>query len=103
MWLYLCINSTFYFSYKNNAQRVSNIFLDLSVSAMDAAVFSVEYLIRNGINHNLPVSTSLSWYQYFVIDIVIFIGAIIALTTFILYKSINYLRKMINLNDKKLK
>ncbi|XP_026810106.1 UDP-glucuronosyltransferase 1-6-like [Rhopalosiphum maidis] len=96
-------NILFNISYKNNAQRVSNIFLDLPVSAMDSAVYSVEYLIRNDINHNLPVSTSLSWYQYFVIDIVILIGAIIALTTFILYKSIDYLRKIINLNDKKSK
>lgn len=94
---------TFYFSYKNNAQRASNIFLDLPVSAMDAAVYSVEYLIRNGVNHTSPVSTSLSWYQYFVIDIMVFISVIIALTTLVLYKSIKYLKKIINLKDKKLK
>lgn len=82
-------------SYKNNAQRASNIFKDLPVSAMDTAVHSVEYLIRNGVNHTLPVSTSLSWYQYFVIDIVVFISVIIALTTFGLYKSIEYFKKII--------
>ncbi|KAF0756362.1 UDP-glucuronosyltransferase 1-5-like [Aphis craccivora] len=89
------INGTFYFSYKNNAQRASNIFVDLPVSAMDTAVHSVEYLIRNGVNHTLPVSTSLNWYQYFVIDIVVFISVIIALTTFGLYKSIEYFKKII--------
>ncbi|XP_025206767.1 UDP-glucuronosyltransferase 1-3-like [Melanaphis sacchari] len=90
-------------SYKNNAQRASNIFLDIPVSAMDTAVYSVEYLIRNGVDHNAAMSMSLSWYQYFVTDVMIFIGANLALITFILYKSIGYLRKIINVKDKKSK
>lgn len=90
-------------SYKKNAKRASNIFLDLPVSAMDTAVHSVEYLIRNGVDDKLPVSTSLSRYQYFLIDVVFLISAIIALTTFILYKSIKYIRKIINLKNKKSK
>jgi len=71
---------------------------------MDTAVHSVEYLIRNGVaDYKLPPSTSLNRYQYFLIDVVILIGAVVALTALILYKSIGYLRKIINLKEKKSK
>ncbi|XP_060863322.1 LOW QUALITY PROTEIN: UDP-glycosyltransferase UGT4-like [Metopolophium dirhodum] len=92
-------------SYKKNAQTAySNIFLDLPVSAMDTAVHSVEHLIQNGVaDYNLPTSTSMSRYQYFLIDIMVLIGAIVALTASILYEPIGYLWKIINLKDKKSK
>lgn len=94
----------FYFSYKNNAQTASNVFLDIPVSAMDTAVHSVEYLIRNGVaDYELPASTSLSRYQYFLIDVLVLIGAVVALTALILYKSIRCLKKKMNLKDKKSK
>ncbi|XP_022171395.1 UDP-glucuronosyltransferase 1-3-like [Myzus persicae] len=83
-------------SYKENAHTASNIFLDLPVSAMDTAVHSIEYLIRNGVaDYKLPASMSLNRYQYFLVDMAVSIGAILALTTLILYKSIEYLRKII--------
>ncbi|KAL4121567.1 hypothetical protein QTP88_014054 [Uroleucon formosanum] len=91
-------------SYKKNAQTASNIFLDVPVSAMDTAVHSVEYLIRNGAaDYTLPASTSLNQYQYFLIDVVVLIVTVIALTALILFKSIGYLSKIINLKDKKSK
>ncbi|XP_029344441.1 UDP-glucuronosyltransferase 2B15-like [Acyrthosiphon pisum] len=91
-------------SYKKNAQTASNIFLDLPVSAIDTALHSVEYLIRNGVaDYKVPVSTILSRYQYYLNDVVVLIGAVVALTALILYKSIGYLRKIINLKDKKSK
>ncbi|XP_022171389.1 UDP-glucuronosyltransferase 2B30-like [Myzus persicae] len=91
-------------NYKKNAQTASSIFLDLPNSAMDTAVHSVEYLIRNGVaDYKLPASMSLNRYEYFLVDVAVSIGVVVSLTVLILYKSIYYLRNITNLKDKKSK
>jgi len=61
---------------------MSSIFHDRSMSAMDTAVYWVEYVIRNkGAHHLRSAAVDLTWYQYYLLDVITFL--IIVLLFFI--------------------
>ncbi|KAJ3642499.1 hypothetical protein Zmor_025270 [Zophobas morio] len=60
--------------YKTNAKRRSKIFHDRHVGPKETAIYWVEYVIRHkGAPHLRVAGVDMPWYQYFLLDIVIFI------------------------------
>ncbi|KAK5645027.1 hypothetical protein RI129_006327 [Pyrocoelia pectoralis] len=73
--------------YGNIARRRSRIFHDEPMRPLDKAVFWIEYVIRhNGAPHLRTTALGLTWYQYLLLDMVLFIITVLFLFLFILKK-----------------
>lgn len=58
-------------SYEHKAHEFSRIFRDRPESAMDRAMYWIEYVLRfRGANHLRSTGRDLPWYSYFLLDIV---------------------------------
>lgn len=79
----------FFFSYRNNARRASEIFADQPSSALDTAMYWVEYVTRHG--RHKARAHGLNWYQYFAVDVTALIVSVCTLTIGVIYKSAVYL------------
>ena len=63
--------------YRDNIQRLSRLHHDKPLSPLDTAVFWIEYVIRNkGAAHLRSAGSSLPWYSYHSIDVVVFLLAL---------------------------
>jgi glucuronosyltransferase len=76
-------------SYRENAQRVSRIYRDQPLTPLEQAVFWTEYVIRHkGAPHMRSAALDLTWYQYFLLDVIAFlalaVGSIVFVTFLIL-------------------
>ncbi|XP_057336618.1 UDP-glucosyltransferase 2-like [Microplitis mediator] len=81
-------------NYRDNIKRLSKLFLDRPMSAMDTAIFWVEYTARNGNILQSP-ATKLSWWQYYLIDVYGFILLCIAAVLYITKCLIKFLYRLI--------
>ncbi|XP_034948011.1 uncharacterized protein [Chelonus insularis] len=70
-------------SFKENSERLSKLFLDRPMSAMDTAIYWVEYVARHGSILKSP-ATELSWWQYYLIDVYGFFLACILIALYII-------------------
>lgn len=82
------------YRYKENAQKASNIFLDLPKSALNMAVYWVEYIIQNGHDYTLYQVNHVNWYEYLLLDIIITIVTIVILTSLFFFKIRKCLSKL---------
>jgi len=74
------------FRFKESAKRMSTIFHDRPMSALDTAVYWVEYVIRHkGAHHLRTAAVKLTWYQYLLLDVILFIITILLLLIYISY------------------
>lgn len=65
--------------YKTQVNRVSKIFKDRPLSAMDTAMYWVDYIIRHeGALHNRSKGLDLKWYEYYLLDIIL-LGVMLSL------------------------
>ncbi|XP_069691985.1 UDP-glucosyltransferase 2-like [Periplaneta americana] len=72
--------------YRENMERLSAVFRDQADSALDRAVFWTEYVIRHkGAPHLRPASTELYWYQYLLLDVILFLLVLVILSILIIY------------------
>jgi len=56
---------------KESMEKQHAIFLDTRDSPLDTAIWWVEYVIRHGgAKHLKPASLALSWYQYYLLDVI---------------------------------
>ncbi|XP_059048523.1 UDP-glycosyltransferase UGT5-like [Achroia grisella] len=61
-------------SYKNKAQEISSRFKDRPMSALDTAMFWIEYVIRNnGAPYLKSAGLKLNWFAHYMLDIYAFI------------------------------
>jgi hypothetical protein len=59
------------YRYRENAQRLSRIYRDQPHTPLEQAVFWTEYLIRHkGAPHMRSPALHLTWYQYFLLDVI---------------------------------
>nr|QIK00365.1 UDP-glycosyltransferase [Xylotrechus quadripes] len=81
--------------YRNEVQRRSQIMRDRQVHPLDEAIYWVEYVIRhNGAKHLRVAYLDLAWYQYYLLDVIAFILAVIVVTYLLLRTVLRYvLRK----------
>lgn len=72
--------------FTENAKRISTIFHDRPMSALDTAVYWVEYVIRHkGAHHLRTAAVNLTWYQYLLLDVILFLITIVLLLIYICY------------------
>lgn len=77
-------------SYRNNMKRVSRLFKDRPMSAVDTAIYWVEYVARNGNVLQSP-AVHLSWWQLRLLDVY---GFIIVCLVVVIYIALFLLRKL---------
>lgn len=92
-------------SYSKNAKKMSIRFQDRPMTALDTAVFWVEYVIRNnGANFIKNPANTLSWYAYYMLDILGLLLSIMLMLAFVVVKLFTYLlRKKSVISTKKIK
>ncbi|XP_046745422.1 UDP-glucosyltransferase 2-like [Diprion similis] len=71
--------------YQSNAARYSKLFRDRPLSAMDEAIFWIEYVIRNGGEPLRSSGRHLNWFQYYLIDVSLFLLVITILATIVVF------------------
>nr|QPA18404.1 UDP-gluconosyltransferase [Trialeurodes vaporariorum] len=72
--------------YKDRAEEASKIFHDRSMSPMDTAIYWIEYVIRNkGAGHLRSAAVDLPFYQYLLLDVVIFIILCLSVMMYLVY------------------
>ncbi|XP_049824005.1 UDP-glycosyltransferase UGT5 [Aethina tumida] len=82
--------------YYENAQTRSKIMHDRKVKPIDEAVFWVEYVIRhNGAEHLRVAGEDLTWYQYHLIDVVLFVSAVVLLVLTGLFVLLRFITRKI--------
>uniref|UniRef100_V5GU86 UDP-glucuronosyltransferase n=1 Tax=Anoplophora glabripennis TaxID=217634 RepID=V5GU86_ANOGL len=78
--------------YRENAKERSRIMHDRQVKPLDNAVYWVEYVIRhNGARHLRVPYLELTWYQFYLLDVFLFIFAVIFTVLFVIKKAVSYL------------
>jgi glucuronosyltransferase len=76
-------------SYRSNATRLSNLLRDEMVPAKDAAVYWIEHVMRHGGAKHLQLSSrNLPFYQKHLLDVWLFLFAVVSFVTFLLYTSV---------------
>lgn len=75
------------FSYKENIMRLSSLHKDRPMEPLDLAVFWVEFVMRHkGAPHLRPAAHDLTWYQYYSLDVIGFLLAVVLTVIFITFK-----------------
>ncbi|EDO37438.1 predicted protein, partial [Nematostella vectensis] len=64
--------------FKENAARISRLMRDRRRSPTQEAADWIEYTLRHGnLTHLRPASVHLTWYQYFLLDVMLFMGVVL--------------------------
>lgn len=67
-------------------KRLSQLFKDRPASALESAIYWIEYVIRhNGAPHLRTAGADLPWYQYYLVDVVAVISGFVITLTFLIY------------------
>uniref|UniRef100_A0A1B6FQ96 Glucuronosyltransferase n=1 Tax=Cuerna arida TaxID=1464854 RepID=A0A1B6FQ96_9HEMI len=75
--------------FQENAKKMSQIVRDQVMSQMDSALYWIEYVLRHrDTQHLRPASAKLSWYQLWLLDVVVAVLAFLCLIFLVLYKVI---------------
>ncbi|XP_040897568.1 UDP-glucuronosyltransferase 2A2-like [Toxotes jaculatrix] len=78
-------------SYKENAMRLSSIHHDRPMSALDEAIFWIEFTMRNnGAKHLRVQSHELTWYQYHSLDVLAFLFTVTLLLILLFIKMCSF-------------
>jgi len=89
-------------SYRENAKRMSSIYLDRPMSAMDTAIFWTEYVIRHkGAPHLRSARLDLAWYQHLLLDILAVILLCVVTVTLLTYVITRKLVKILKLQPRR--
>jgi len=71
---------------------VSQRFKDLPMSPEQSVVYWTKYIIRHkGAPHLKSYGLNLTWYQYFLLDMIALILSFISLVVFIIYKLVKFM------------
>lgn len=83
-------------TYKRNALEVSKRFQDRPMSALDTAMYWIEYVIRHkGARHMKSSAMELSWIAYNMIDVYAFIILGMLLFVYVLYVIVKLLNEFL--------
>ncbi|XP_041981113.1 UDP-glycosyltransferase UGT5-like [Aricia agestis] len=73
--------------WQRNAKHVSRIWNDRPMSALETAIYWIEYVARhNGSPHLIATSMKLPWYQNAGLDVLAFIALVIYILLYVFYK-----------------
>ena len=89
----MMMTTAFHYRYKTNAIKVSKLLQDRRQSSTEDAADWIEYVLKhNGTRHLRPSSTQLPFYQYFLLDVISFLSAVIFVLLFIVYKAWKFVK-----------
>ncbi|XP_015110869.1 UDP-glucuronosyltransferase [Diachasma alloeum] len=80
--------------YRNNIEKMSKLFFDRPMNAIDTAVYWVEYTAKHGTVLKSP-ATELTWWQFYLLDVYGFILSSLLLTLYIIKMFITFFWKAI--------
>ncbi|KAF5283541.1 hypothetical protein FQA39_LY17321 [Lamprigera yunnana] len=76
--------------YLQNAKKRSIIMHDQPVKPLDKAIYWIEYVIRHkGASHLKSAALQLNWYQYLLLDVLLFVFLIFAIIIMLIFKMYN--------------
>ncbi|XP_065205535.1 UDP-glycosyltransferase UGT5-like [Planococcus citri] len=86
--------------YKTNAGLLSDVFRDRPMSPLDTAIYWTEYVIRhNGAHHLRTAAVDLSWCQFLLLDVIVFLLAVFSSVLVIVYcamkSSLRFVRRFV--------
>ena len=76
----LCNYQFFFLSFRESAKKISKMFKDRPMSAIDTAIYWIEYVIRNGPQSLRSHAVDLPWWKLYLIDVFVFLIACFVLT-----------------------
>ncbi|KAJ8954683.1 hypothetical protein NQ318_011375 [Aromia moschata] len=89
-------------TYRDNVKQRSKLFHDRPQKPMDAAVYWVEYVVRNrGASHLKVAGVGMPWYKYHLVDVIAFLAGVTMSTVLLLCLGIRWLLCRRNPSDKK--
>ncbi|OAD58667.1 UDP-glucuronosyltransferase 1-6 [Eufriesea mexicana] len=71
--------------YRESAKRMSRLFRDRPMSAVDTAIYWIEYVVRNGPDSLRSSATELPWWKITLIDVFAFLAVCFALLIYSLW------------------
>lgn len=80
--------NTFYlfYSYAENAKKLTKRFKDRPLSAVENAVYWTEYVIRHkGAKHLRTAAVGMPWWKYYLVDVIGFILLIVFVVLYAFY------------------
>lgn len=84
-------------TYKRNAVEVSKRFQDRPMSALDTAMFWIEYVIRHrGAKFMKSPAMEMTWIEYNMLDVYAFILAVVLLFSYVFYEAVKFLKRSRN-------
>lgn len=84
-------------SFKANATRLSNLMKDKPISGRELGAYWVEHILRHGGKHLTSPSKDMPLYQYFMVDVVLFLAVILCIVFFVELKLLMIvIRKLVN-------
>ncbi|XP_057191396.1 UDP-glucuronosyltransferase 2A1-like [Triplophysa rosa] len=79
-------------TYKESMMKLSRIHHDQPMKPLDQAVFWIEFVMRNkGAKHLRVQAHELTWYQYYLLDVMAFLLTVFTLCVFIFMKTCRFL------------
>lgn len=73
--------------YKNNVKKIANILADRPMNGLENAIWWIEYVLRhNGAPYFRSVVVDMSWYQYFLVDVLLFLLSACFMILYLLLK-----------------
>lgn len=83
-----------FYRYPMNAKTTSNIFKDRPMTPAQSVVYWTEYVLRhNGAPHLKSHSLNLTWFQYYLLDVISFAIILISVVFFAVYKMLKCIYK----------
>lgn len=75
---------------------MSQIFRDRPATAIDTAIYWTEYVMKHqGAHHLRTAAVGMPWYQYFLIDVILFILLAIILIVFVIIYTVKIVLRKI--------
>lgn len=81
-------------TYRSSMKRISLLFKDRPMTAVDTAIYWVEYVARNGYVLQSP-AIHLAWYQQYLLDIYAFLLVSLSVILYILYRVLRAVKNCI--------
>ncbi|XP_003247381.1 UDP-glucuronosyltransferase 2C1 isoform X2 [Acyrthosiphon pisum] len=83
-------------TYSKNAKKTSELFKDRPMTPAESVVYWTEYVIRHkGAPHLRSHALNLTWYQYFLLDIIAVVLLVIVSVCYIAFKTLQLIKKLI--------
>ena len=77
-------------SYARNIQRASVVYKDHPLRPLDRTVYWMEHVMKHGGNHLHARALDMPWYQYFMLDIMLFFLMVIILAAFCITVAVRF-------------